>query len=80
MRYLKGSISFGLIYNKGMKDLNVISYSDSDFVDDVENRKSTSELVFFLGGLPITWNILKQKVVALSSCKAKYIAITLVVC
>ena len=80
LRYLKGTINFGLIYKKGVKDFNVIGYSDSDFADDVEDRKSTSEHVFFLGSLTITWNILKQKVVALSSCKAKYIAITSVVC
>ena len=46
----------------------------------MEDRNSTLGQVFFLGGLPITWNSLKQKVVALSSCEAKYIAIKLVVC
>ena len=80
LRYLKGTIDFSLIYGKRVNDLNVIGYSDSEFVSDVEDRKSTSCQVFFLGGLPITWNSLKQKVVALSSCEAKYIAITSVVC
>ena len=42
----------------------------------MENRKSTLEKVFFLGGLSITWNSLNQKVMALSSCEAEYIAIT----
>ena len=78
--YLKGTIDFCLRYEKGVKDLNVIGYSDSDFADDVEDRKSTSEQVFFLGGLPIIWNSLKQKVVVLSLCEAEYIAITSVVC
>ena len=76
LRYLKGTIDFGLVYVKGVKNLNVIGYSDSDFAGDVEDRKSTSGQVFFLGGLPITWNSLKQKVVALSLCEAEYIAIT----
>ena len=35
---------------------------------------------FFLGDLPITWNSLKKKVVALYSCEIEYIAITSVVC
>ena len=35
-----------------MKDLNVIGYSNSDFAGDVEDKKSTSGHVFFLGGLP----------------------------
>ena len=42
LRYLKGTIDFGLIYGKGVKNLNVIGYIDSDFVGDVEDRKSTS--------------------------------------
>ena len=41
LRYLKGIIEFGLIYEKFMKYLKVISYSDSDFANDVENRKNT---------------------------------------
>ena len=73
LRYLQGTTDFGLIHEKGMKDLKVIRYSDNDFISDVKDRKSTSRQVFFLYGLPITWNTLKQKVLALSSCEAKYI-------
>ena len=80
LRYLKGTIDFGLVYVKGVKNLNVIGYSDSDFTGDVKDRNSTSGQVFFLGGLPITWNSLKQKVVDLSSREAEYIAITSAVC
>ena len=80
LRYLKGTTDSSLIYEKGVKDLKVIGYSDNDFVGDVEDRKSTLGHVFFLGGLPITWNNLKQKVVALSLCEAEYIAITSYVC
>ena len=54
LRYLKGTIDFVLIYEKGVKDLKVIRNSDSDFVGDVKERKSTSRQVFFLCGLPIT--------------------------
>ena len=80
LTYLKGTIDFGHIYGKGVKDLNVISYRKSEFAGDVEDRKSTLGCVFFLGGLLITWNSLKQKVEALSSCEAEYIAITSAVC
>ena len=51
LRYLKGTIDFGLIYEKDVKDLKVSGYSDSDFGDDVKDRKSTLGQVFFLGGL-----------------------------
>ena len=66
LKYLKCTIDFGIIYEKGVKDLKVTSYSDNDFVGDVEDIKSTLGQVFFLGCLIITQNSLKQKVVALS--------------
>ena len=51
-----------------------MGYSDSDLAGDVNDRKSTSGLIFFLAGGPIAWQSAKQKVVALSSCEAEYIA------
>ena len=63
------------MYGEGVKDFYIIGYSNSDFAGDVEDRKTTSEAVFFLGGLLITWNSLMQKAVALSFCEAKYIAV-----
>jgi len=39
-------------------------------------RKSTSGTLFFLGKCPISWQSVKQQVVALSSCEAEYIAAT----
>ena len=80
LRYLKGTIDIRLINEKCVKNLKVIDYSNSDFASDMEDIKSTSGQVFFLGGLPITWNNLKKKVVALSLCKAEYIATTLAMC
>ena len=52
----------------------LLGYSDSDLAGDVNDRKSTSGLIFFLAGGPIAWQSAKQKVVALSSCEAEYIA------
>ena len=43
---------------------------------DVDDRKSTTGVLFFLGSSPISWQSGKQKVVALSSCEAEYIAAT----
>ena len=41
---------------------------------DVDDRKSTSGMIYFLSGGAICWQSTKQKVVALSSCEAEYIA------
>ena len=39
LRHLKGVIDFGLIFEKGVRNLKVIGYNNSDFIGDVEDRK-----------------------------------------
>jgi hypothetical protein len=53
-----------------------IGYSDSDHAGDIDTSKSTSGTLFFLGKCPISWQSVKQQVVALFSCEAEYIAAT----
>ena len=60
--------------------MKITGYSDSDFVGDINDMKSTSGQIFFMGGLPITSNSVKQRVVALSTCEAQYIFVSLVAC
>jgi hypothetical protein len=75
LRYVAGTLDLGVFYRRGKsEDHQLIGYSDSDYAGDVDDRKSTSGMLFCLGSSPITWNSGKQKVVALSSCEAEYIA------
>lgn len=60
--------------------LNLLGYTDSDCQGDLVHRKSTSGIIFYLGSNLVTWASQKQKVVALSSCEAKYIARALGAC
>ncbi|KAK1631316.1 hypothetical protein QYE76_005631 [Lolium multiflorum] len=73
LRYLKGTVRYGCRYGSGSAQ-NIIGYSDSDHADDVDDRKSTSGVIFFFGSSIITWGSQKQKIVAQSSCEAEYIA------
>jgi len=41
---------------------------------DIDDRKSTTGIIFFLGDMPVSWQSQKQRVVVLSSCEAEYIA------
>ena len=71
----------GIFYPKKNDGCAVIrGFSDSDLAGDLDSRKSTSGLVFFLGSSPICWQSTKQKVVALSSCEAEYIAAATAAC
>ncbi|RLM86324.1 hypothetical protein C2845_PM04G09570 [Panicum miliaceum] len=76
LRYMAGTLSYGLHYKKGegKKNTKLVGYTDSDMAGNIDTRKSTSGCIFFLGSCPISWYSLKQRVVALSSCEAEYIA------
>jgi len=74
MRYLKGTIDFGLCYNKGLSD-ECLGYSDSDWAGDIGDRKSTSGYVFQICGTAVSWRSRKQSCVALSTAEAEYIAL-----
>ena len=48
MRYLKGAEEYGLNY-KNNKKFKLRAYSDVDWARNIDDRKSTSGGVFFLG-------------------------------
>jgi hypothetical protein len=81
LRYIAGTRDWGLKFARKKRDQPVLlGYSDSDLAGDVDSRKSTSGVIFFLGESPISWQSTKQKVVALSSCEAEYIAAATAAC
>ena len=55
-------------------------FSDADMAGDIDGRRSTSGVLVFLGSAPISWLSLKQKVVALSTCEAEYVAAATAAC
>nr|GFB76077.1 uncharacterized mitochondrial protein AtMg00810-like [Tanacetum cinerariifolium] len=65
--------TFGLVISKGFT-LYLVSYSDSDYAGVSLDRKSTTEGCQFLGCRLISWQYMKQTVVATSSTEAEYVA------
>jgi hypothetical protein len=75
LRFVAGTSDVGVFYPKRNGDrAELQGYSDSDLAGDLDNRKSTTGVLFFHGRSPISWQSTKQRVVALSSCEAEYIA------
>ncbi|KAG8497686.1 hypothetical protein CXB51_007144 [Gossypium anomalum] len=70
LRYLIGTIDYGLLLSKGKFEL--VCYSDADWASSVEDRRSTSGYVVYLGSSPIVWCSKKQPVVSRSSSEAEY--------
>jgi hypothetical protein len=81
LRYLKGTTGYGYVYARGGElPPMLLGYSDSDYVGDVEDRRSTSGAVYFLGRSLVMWSSQKQKIVALSSYEAEYITAAAATC
>ena len=70
LRYLKGSLRRGLLFTKGNLELSV--YSDSDWANDEDDRRSTTGYLLFLGPNLIFWCTKKQTRVSRSSTEAEY--------
>ncbi|GBN10581.1 Retrovirus-related Pol polyprotein from transposon TNT 1-94 [Araneus ventricosus] len=74
LRYLKKTINYGLVFELG--DKVVYGYSDSDWGNSQEDRKSYSGYCFMLSNSVISWESRKQKTVALSSTESEYMSLS----
>lgn len=72
-RYLKGTINRGIVYRRGT-NFEVTAYTDSDWAGDQVKRCSTGGYIFTLAGGVVAWMSKLQKVQALSTCEAEYVA------
>jgi hypothetical protein len=73
LRYLQGSKHYMLTYKK-THNLEVIGYSDADFVGCADSQKSTSGYVFTLTNGVISWKSTKQRITTSSTMYTEFIA------
>ena len=66
LRYLKGTINFGIMYTDNC-DVELTGYSDSNWDENPDDRKSTSGYAFNIGIGVVSWSSKKQPTVSLSS-------------
>ena len=52
----------------------VVGYFDAAYMDNTQDRHSTIGYMFFISGSPVSWMSNKQRVVALSTTEAEYLA------
>ena len=72
MRYLKGTIDFGLYYDNSHEYI-LYGYTDVHWAGSILDRKSTSSGCYSLGSTIISWFSRKKSSVALRTAEAKYI-------
>ena len=76
LRYLKGTLINGLIFNKG-DNIEIIGFTDASWAS-TGDRRSVSGYCYSLSidSAFISWKSKKQPIVTLSSCESEYVAIT----
>ena len=76
-RYLKGNARVVTKYEWQGDEQEVTGYSDSDWANSTNDRRSTTGFYYSLNpeGPAISWKSRKQGTVALSSCEAEYMAL-----
>jgi len=77
LAYLKGTKDKKLTYTRSLDPTvaNVLScYADSDHAGDPDSRRSVTGFVCMLNGGAVSWQSVRQQVVALSSAEAEYYA------
>ncbi|GJT03884.1 hypothetical protein Tco_0838346 [Tanacetum coccineum] len=72
LRYIKGTLEYGVMYQARMGGL--IGYTDSDYARDTDDRRSTSGYVFMLSNGAVSWLSKKQPIVTLSTTEAEFVA------
>lgn len=72
LRYIKGTVNFGLLYKGNSNGLQ--GYTDSDYAGCVDTRRSTSGFIFIKAGAAVSWMSQRQRIVALSTTEAEYVA------
>ena len=69
MRYLKGTMSYGIRYTGHPKALE--GYCDVNWISDADELYATSGYVFLLGGGAVSWKSCKQTILTKSTMEAE---------
>ena len=74
LRYLKGTEDYGLWYKLG-ENLDLKVFANANWVENIDDRKSTSGGAFFFGKRLVSWTSKKKNCTSQSTKKVEYVAI-----
>ena len=78
-QYVKGTVHKQLIFRKLKSDLRIHALCDADWASSTADRRSITGYYISLNelGPPISWKSKKQSSVALSTCEAEYVLLSI---
>jgi hypothetical protein len=74
LRYLHGTPDFGLLLRRSSSS-DLVVYTNADWVDCLDTRRSTSGYVVFLGDNLVSWSAKRQTAVSRSCAETEYRAV-----
>ena len=77
LRYVKGTLHFGLTFNPCATLGALVAYSDAGWVECPNTRRSISGYSIYLGDNFVSWSAKKQPIVSRSSYEFEYRALSL---
>ena len=73
-RYLKGTLEFKLWYDRS-NGFTLYAYTYVDWLGSMNEKKSTSGGIFFLGARLVSWLSKKQDCISQSTAKVEYVVV-----
>ncbi|KAL7288350.1 hypothetical protein TKK_0017683 [Trichogramma kaykai] len=74
MRYLKATRNYGILYDPNCSREPLVAFSDADYANDMDTRRSTSGYAMMMCGGCVVWASRRQACVSLSTTEAEFIA------
>ncbi|CAM8971397.1 unnamed protein product [Rhodiola kirilowii] len=75
LRYVKGTIDYGLYFTPQRHPVTIAAYSDADWAGCLESRRSQSGYLIYIGTNLVSWCSKKQPTIARSSAESEYRAL-----
>ena len=72
VKYLATTIRHGIVFEG--EEVAIKAYSDADFANDEQDRKSVSGVLILIGDNPIVFTSKRQSNISLSTAEAEYVA------
>jgi hypothetical protein len=91
LRYLSGTVDLGIVFGGSQRQRAVlvndgpnqeiiksplVVYSDANWGSDRIDRRSVTGTLVMFNSAPVVWRSVRQKTVALSTCEAEYMALS----
>ena len=77
LRYLRSTSNFGVHYGIEKLQPLLTAYSDADWRNNLDDRRSVSSILLVLNGGPVIFKSKYQRTVALSTSEAEYMALSM---